>query len=105
MMARGSEAEFILDRLCESMQRYIRRISASRSAREPPQEAGRAILASGRSKPLALTMQRSRSRGGSMRKRGNSVRGKVEKGQQQEKGAASHGGSSSARAVHEGEGR
>jgi potassium channel subfamily K len=105
MMARGSEAEFILDRLCESMQRYIRRISAPRSGREPPTEAGRAILASGRSKPLELTMQRSRSKGGSMRKRGNSVRGKDGKGQQQEKGAVGQGGSSSAREVHEGEGR
>lgn len=40
-----------------------------------------------------------------MRKRGNSVRGKAEKGQQQEKGAVGQGGSSSAREAHEGEGR
>jgi hypothetical protein len=42
-----------------------------------------------------------------MRKRGNSVRGKDGKGQQQEKGAVGQGqgGSSSAREVHEDEGR
>jgi potassium channel subfamily K len=104
MMARGSEAEFILDRLCESMQRCIHRVSSPRAVREPPTEAGRAILASGRSKPLALTMQRSRSSGGPVRKRGNSVRGKAGKGQQ-ERGAANRRGSSSVQEVHEDEGR
>ena len=92
MMARGGEAEFVLDRLCESLQRYIRRLSAPGSGRERPTEAGRAILASGRSRPLALTMQRSRSSGGSVRKRGNSVRGKAGEGQP-ERGAVSRGGS------------
>ncbi|KAK5138603.1 hypothetical protein LTR08_000191 [Meristemomyces frigidus] len=29
MMSKGSEAEFVLDRLCESMQRYIKHITAS----------------------------------------------------------------------------
>lgn len=101
MMARGSEAEFILDRLSESMQRYIHRISAPRSGREPPQEAGRAILASGRSKPLELAMQRSRS-GGRVRKRGNSVRGKAGKGLLKERGAVSDGAHSSVREEHEG---
>jgi potassium channel subfamily K len=101
MMARGSEAEFILNRLCESMQRYVHRIEAARSGREPPGEAGRAILASGRSKPLALTMQRSRSAGGSVRRRGNSVRGKG----QHERGALNQGASSSVQEMHEGEGR
>jgi hypothetical protein len=101
MMARGSEAEFILNRLCESMQRYVHRIEAARSGREPPGEAGRAILASGRSKPLALTTQRSRSAGGSVRRRGNSVRGKG----QHERGALNQGASSSVQEMHEGEGR
>jgi potassium channel subfamily K len=102
MMARGSEAEFILDRLCESMQRYIHRISASRGGMEPSAGAGRAILASGRSKPLALTMQRSRSVG-SVRKRGNGVRGMTgKKQQQQERGTLNQGASSS---THEGERR
>jgi potassium channel subfamily K len=105
MMARGSEAEFLLDRLCESMQRYIRRISAValKSGREPPTEAGRAILASGRSRPLALTMQRSRSgEGESVRKRGNSVGGKDGKGPQTERGGLNQGGRE---CVQEGEGR
>ena len=104
MMARGSEAEFILNRLCESMQRYIHRISAPRSGREPPAEAGRAILASGRSKPLELTMQRSRT-GGSVRKRGNSVRGKVGKKQHERGDVLNQGANSGVQEVHEGEGR
>lgn len=73
MMARGSEAEFILDRLCESMSRYVHRVSGPKSLREPEAEAGRAILASGASKPLPLPMERAKS-GGSVRKRSNSVR-------------------------------
>jgi potassium channel subfamily K len=73
MMAKGSEADFLLDRLCESMNRYIHRISNTQNARESPAEAGRAILASGRSKPLPLPLGRARS-DGSVRKRGNSVR-------------------------------
>jgi potassium channel subfamily K len=78
MMAKGSEADFLLDRLCESMNRYIHRISNTKNMREPPTETGRAILASGRSKPLPLPLDRARS-DGSVRKRGNSVRRHREK--------------------------
>ena len=80
LMARGSEADFVLDRLCESMNRYIHRISNTRNARELPTEAGRAILASGRSKPLPLPLDRARA-DGSVRKRGNSVRGEARRHQ------------------------
>ena len=42
MMSKGSEAEFVLDRLCESMQRYIKLAptpaqDGSEEAKEPPQ--------------------------------------------------------------------
>lgn len=74
MMAHGTEADFVLDRLCESMNRYIRRISNTENVRESHAEAGRAILASGRSKPLPMPVVRASS-GGSVRKRGSSVRG------------------------------
>jgi potassium channel subfamily K len=76
MMARGSEADFVLDRLCESMNRYIHRISNTKNSREPPAETGRAILASGRSKPLPMPVDRARA-DGSVRKRGNSLRGEA----------------------------
>jgi potassium channel subfamily K len=76
LMTRGTEADFVLDRLCESMNRYIHRISNTRNARETFAEAGRAILASGRSKPLPLPVDRARA-DGSVRKRGNSVRGEA----------------------------
>lgn len=76
MMARGSEADFVLDRLCESMNRYIHRISNTKNSRESPTETGRAISASGRSKPLPLPLGRARA-DGSVRKRGNSVRGEA----------------------------
>ena len=76
MMARGSEADFVLDRLCESMNRYIHRISNTKNAREPPTETGRAILASGRSKPLPMPVDRARA-DGTVRKRGNSLRGEA----------------------------
>jgi potassium channel subfamily K len=78
MMARGTEADFALDRLCESMNRYIHRISNTKNLREPPAEAGRAILASGRSKPLPLPVDRARA-DGSVRKRGNSARGDAQR--------------------------
>jgi potassium channel subfamily K len=76
MMARGSEADFVLDRLCESMNRYIHRISNTKNSREPPAETGRAILASGRSKPLPMPVDRARA-DGSVGKRGNSLRGEA----------------------------
>lgn len=64
MMARGSEAEFVLDRLCESMSRYVRRVSAVDRNIGSPVGAGRAILQDGRSKPLPLPVVRSRVYGG-----------------------------------------
>lgn len=63
MMARGSEAEFVLERLCESMNRYVQRISSPEKHHESAGEVGRAILASGRSKPLPLPIKRIRSGG------------------------------------------
>ncbi|KAM0724320.1 hypothetical protein Q7P37_000202 [Cladosporium fusiforme] len=54
MMARGSEAEFVLERLCESMSRYVKRTEAENS----PMGVGRSKM-----KPLPAHAQRRMSGG------------------------------------------
>lgn len=75
MMARGSEAEFVLDRLCESMSRYVRRIPARQRDQSSPVDSVRAVSASGMAKPLPLPVQRTRSGGRGYGRKGDPGRG------------------------------
>lgn len=54
MMAKGSEADFLLERLCESMQRYIMRIASTVKMPSSP-DSGTATLFAGRSQGERLS--------------------------------------------------